>query len=95
MDKVLDVVTVYLDRLKEGSASQGMELWLRENQSGKPGASGVVLVPARCWVDHKRRTAQVDRVEVNEGGGSWKNKKKIVDDDRGWVVLLFMTRLLI
>jgi hypothetical protein len=36
IDSVLDIVTGYINRLKEGSAPQGMAMWVREGQKSKP-----------------------------------------------------------
>jgi hypothetical protein len=35
IDSVLDIVTEYINRLRDGSAPQGMEMWVREGQAQK------------------------------------------------------------
>jgi hypothetical protein len=81
IDSVLDIVTEYINRLKEGSAPQGMELWVREGQKSKPKHG--FLVPTRCWVDHRKRVVQFDNVPAANGNAKGKGKK-VEADDREW-----------
>ena len=81
-DSVLDIVTAYLERQKEGSAPQGMELWVREGQKSR--SKQGLLVPMRCWVDHRKRLVQLDR--VGEANGSAKGKKNEIDDRESFMI---------
>jgi hypothetical protein len=39
IDSVLDIVTEYINRLRDGSAPQGIEMWVREGQAQKSSRS--------------------------------------------------------
>lgn len=77
-DSILDIVTAYLERQKDGSVPQGTELWVREVQKSR--SKHGLLVPMRWWVDHRKRLVQLDR--VSEVNGSAKGKKNVEVDDR-------------
>ena len=77
-DTVLDVVTAYLERQKDGNLAQGVEMWVREGQGHKSRLRRSGLVPVRCWVDHRKRVVQFDR--ANEANGSAKGKNVEIDD---------------
>lgn len=80
VDSVLDIVTAFLERQKNVSVLQGMEMWIRGSlaQKSKSKSRQSVLVPVRCWVDHKKRVVQFDR--ANEANGSAKGKNVEADD---------------
>jgi hypothetical protein len=78
VDKVLDIVTAYLEQQKDGNVPQGMELWVREGQAQRLKSTQGVLVLVRCWVDHMKRVVQFDH--VNEASGSAKGKNVEADD---------------
>jgi len=78
VDTVLDIVTAYLERQKDGNVPQGLEMWVREGQPQKSRSRRGSLVPVRCWVDHRKRVVQFDR--ANEANGNAKGKNVETDD---------------
>jgi hypothetical protein len=81
IESILDIVTAFLERQKDGIVQQGMELWIREGQTQKFKSRQGILVPMRCWVDHRKRAVQFDH--VNEANGNARGKN-VVADDRKW-----------
>jgi hypothetical protein len=75
IDSVLNIVTEYINRLRDGSAPQGMEMWVREGQAQKSKSKHGFFVPTRCWVGHRKRVVQFDNMPAANGSAKGKGKE--------------------
>jgi hypothetical protein len=84
-DNILEIVTAFLERQDGGSASRGMELWIRWG----PKSSQDLFTPMGHWVDHRKRAVESCANKMNRNTKG----KSAVADDREWykyfVVWLF------
>jgi hypothetical protein len=92
VESILDIITAFLERQKDGSVQQGMELWIREGQAQKSRSRQGVLVPVRCWVDHRKRVVQFDH--AIEANGNAKGKHVEAEDREWWNNFLGLTVLM-